>query len=126
MAQINANKAIAQTRMSIMVRGRLDNQEVDITCTGRFYDRVEKRDGKWKILKRNVIYEKDRMDLLDPSARLTLDPHRLNQYPEGYQHLAYLQSTHGAVVSPDLATGSGPALDALVLQAHEWLNAPSV
>jgi len=125
-AQINANKAIAQTRMSIMVRGRLDNQEVDITCTGRFYDRVEKRDGKWKILKRNVIYEKDRMDLLDPSARLTLDPHRLNQYPEGYQHLAYLQSTHGAVVSPDLATGSGPALDALVLQAHEWLNAPSV
>jgi len=123
-AQINGNKAIAQTRMSIMVRGALDNQVVDITCTGRFYDRVEKRDGKWKILKRNVIYEKDRMDLLDPSAQLTLDPHRLNKYPEGYQHLAYLQSTHGADVSVHLATGSGPALDTLVLEAQEWLNTP--
>ena len=123
-AQINGNKAIAQTRMSIMVRGALDNQVVDITCTGRFYDRVEKRDGKWKILKRNVIYEKDRMDLLDPSAQLTLDPHRLNKYPEGYQHLAYLQSTHGADVGVHLATGSGPALDTLVFEAQEWLNTP--
>jgi hypothetical protein len=124
-AQINGNKAIAQTRMSIMVRGVLENQVVDITCTGRFYDRVEKRDGKWKIFKRNVIYEKDRMDLLDPSAQLTLDLHRLNTYPEGYQHLAYLQSIHGADVSAHLATGSGPALDSLVFEAQEWLNTPS-
>jgi hypothetical protein len=123
-AQIKANKAIAQTRMAIMVRGSIDNQVVDITCTGRFYDRVEKRDGKWKILKRNVIYEKDRMDLLDPSARLTLDPSRLQQFPEGYQHLAYLQSSQGAQVSPHLATASGPALEALISQAQAWLNEP--
>ena len=123
-AQIKGSKAIAQTRMSIMVRGTLDNQEVDITCTGRFYDRVEKRDGKWKILKRNVIYEKDRMDLLDPSASLHLDPARLGQYPEGYRHLAYLQSTHGANVSAHLATGSGPAFDALVHEAQAWLDTP--
>jgi len=121
-AQIKGNKAIAQTRMSIMVRGMLDNQVVDITCTGRFYDRVEKRDGKWKILKRNVIYEKDRLDLLDPSASLSLDATRLAQYPEGYQHLAYLQSLHGAQVSPHLATGSGAALEALVAEAQNWLH----
>lgn len=122
--QVNGSKAIAQTRMSIMVRGSLDNQVVDITCTGRFYDRVEKRDGKWKILKRNVIYEKDRLDLLDPSASLRLDPARLQLFPEGYQHLAYLQSSHGAQVSPHLATGSGQALDDLISGAQTWLHEP--
>jgi len=122
-AQIKGSKAIAQTRMSIMVRGTVDNQLVDITCTGRFYDRVEKRDGKWKILKRNVIYEKDRIDLLDPSASLSLDHNRLQRFPEGYQHLAYMQSAQGANVSPHLATGSGPALDALISEGQAWLNA---
>ena len=123
-AQIVGDKAIAQTRMTIMVRGALEGHEVDVSCVGRFYDRVVKVGGEWKILKRNVIYEKDRMDLLDPSASLHLDPARLEQYPEGYRHLAYLQSTHGANVSPHLATGSGPAFDALVHEAQAWLDTP--
>jgi len=125
-AEVLGSKAIAQTRMAIMVRGTIEDQVVDITCTGRFYDRVEKREGKWKILKRNVIYEKDRMDLLDPSARLSLDASRLQMFPEGYQHLAYLQSLQGAHVSPHLATGSGPALEALVSEAQAWLHEPQV
>jgi hypothetical protein len=120
---IQGHKAIAQTRMSIMVRGQIEGLEVDITCTGRFYDRVEKRDGQWKILKRNVIYEKDRMDLVDPSATLKLDTLRLNQFPEGYQHLAYLQSLHGANVSTELATARGAALEKLTREAQAWLNA---
>ena len=122
-SSIRGHKAIAQTRMSIMVRGQLQGLDVDITCTGRFYDRVEKRDGNWRILKRNVIYEKDRMDLVDPSASLKLDTLRLNQFPEGYQHLAYLQSSHGANVSAELATSHGPALEKLILEGQTWLNA---
>jgi hypothetical protein len=119
---IRGCKAIAQTRMSIMVRGQIEGLEVDITCTGRFYDRVEKRGEHWKILKRNVIYEKDRLDLVDPSATLKLDTLRLNQFPQGYQHLAYLQSLHGANVSTQLATSRGPALDQLISEAQAWLN----
>jgi hypothetical protein len=122
-SSIQGHKAIAQTRMSIMVRGQLQGLDVDITCTGRFYDRVEKRDGHWRILKRNVIYEKDRMDLVDPSATLKLDTLRLNQFPEGYQHLAYLQSSHGANVSTELATSRGAALEKLILEGQTWLNA---
>lgn len=115
-------KAIAQTRMSIMVRGQLQGLEVDVTCTGRFYDRVEKREGQWRILKRNVIYEKDRMDLVDPSASLKLDTLKLNQFPDGYRHLAYLQSSHGANVSTELASSRGPALEKLILEGQTWLN----
>ncbi len=59
-ADVEGDRAIAQTRMSINVRSRLDGVEVDAVCHGRFFDRVEKRDGAWRIAKRSVIYEKDR------------------------------------------------------------------
>jgi len=41
-AEIKGDRAIAQTRMSINVRSRLDGVEVDAVCSGRFFDRVEK------------------------------------------------------------------------------------
>ena len=121
-SQIVGDKAIAQTRMTIMVRGALQGHEVDVSCVGRFYDRVVKNDGQWKILKRNVIYEKDRMDLVNPGTLLELDAQKLAQFPEGYRHLAYLQSSHGAQVSPHLATSQGEGFDRLVQEAQAWIH----
>jgi hypothetical protein len=123
-AQINGARAIAQTRMAIMVRSRLDGVEVDAACYGRFFDRVEKREGSWRIAKRSVIYEKDRIDPVDPGAGISLDPGLLERFPEGYRHLAYLQTKNGAQVNPNLPTARGEALEALLREAKAWLAAP--
>lgn len=53
----------------------------DVVCTGRFYDFVEKRNGRWGVVRRQPIYEKDRIDPVDPSASLALDPQKLSQFP---------------------------------------------
>lgn len=45
--EIQGSIAVAQTRMSILIRGMLDEQEVDVTSVGRFFDCVEKRQGTW-------------------------------------------------------------------------------
>jgi hypothetical protein len=121
MADIESERAIAQTRMSINVRSRLDGVEVDAVCTGRFLDRVEKREGAWRITKRSVIYEKDRLDPVDPQAGISLDPDLLGRFPEGYRHLAYLQTRNGAQVNANLPTASGPALERLLREAKAWL-----
>ena len=121
-ADIRGARAIAQTRMSINVRSRLDGVEVDAVCLGRFFDRVEKREGAWRIVKRSVIYEKDRIDPVDPQARISLDPELLGRFPEGYRHLAYLQTRNGAKVDPKLPTAAGEALEALVRNAKSWLS----
>jgi len=55
----------------------------------------EKRAGRWAISLRQPIYEKDRIDPLDPAAKLQLDPKLLEKFPEGYRHLAYLQTGIG-------------------------------
>ena len=67
----------------------------DVVCTGRFYDFFEKVGGKWLMVRRQPIYEKDRMDPVDPAATVKLDPAVLAKYPEGYRHLAYLQAQVG-------------------------------
>jgi SnoaL-like protein len=120
-AEIRSVRAIAQTRMSINLRSRLDGVEVDAVCLGRFFDRVEKRDGAWRIVKRSVIYEKDRIDPVDPQERISLDQELLGRFPAGYRHLGYLQTRNGAKVNPNLPTASGDALEKLMGEAKAWL-----
>ena len=120
---IKGNKAIAETRMILLVRGMLEGIEVDVTCYGRFYDRFVKPDGQWLIQKRMVVYEKDRMDVLDPALSLQLDHEELLKRPEGYRHLAYLQSRAGASITPDLPTPNSPQLARLYVEGQAWLGA---
>ena len=70
---IAGDRAISQVKMTINQRAEVDGVLVDVVCTGRFYDFLEKRQGRWGIVRRQPIYEKDRMDPVDPAARLTLD-----------------------------------------------------
>ena len=123
---IKENKAIAETRMILLVRGMLEGVEVDVTCYGRFYDRFVKLDGQWLIEKRMVVYEKDRMDVLDPALTLKLDQHELVNRPEGYRHLAYLQSHGGASITPDLPTPNSAALARMYAEGEAWLGADSL
>jgi hypothetical protein len=112
--------------MTINQRAPVDGVPVDVVCTGRFYDFFAKRGGRWGIVRRQPIYEKDRMDPLDPAATLRLDPALLGRFPEGYRHLAYLQTKNGFTVKPDLPQLKGPAVEALYAQGRAWLDgAPS-
>ena len=115
------NRAIAQTKMTISQRGPVDGVICDVVCTGRFYDFLEKRSGKWGIVLRRLVYEKDRCDPVDPAAKLSLDPDILKLYPAGYRHLAYLQHKIGYAVRKDLPGLEGPDLDALYAKGAAWL-----
>jgi len=119
-------RAIAQTKMTISQRGSVDGVAVDVVCTGRFYDFFEKRAGRWAIVRRQPIYEKDRLDPLDPAARLQLDAALLARFPEGYRHLAYLQTRLGFQVKPDMPQLRGPEVERLYAQGRAWLEGANI
>ena len=114
-------RSIAQTKMTISQRAPVQGVMVDVVCTGRFYDFVEERAGRWGIVMRQPIYEKDRLDPVLPDAKLSLDPDLLQQFPEGYRHLAYIQTRIGYTVKRDMPGLRGPEVEALYRRGKVWL-----
>ena len=122
-SDVAGNRAIAQTKMTISQRALVDGVLCDVLCTGRFYDFFEKREDKWGLVRRQPIYEKDRLDPVDPSAKLELDRTILDRFPEGYQHLAYLQTKVGYKVKEKGMPGlKGPEVEQLYAEGEAWLK----
>lgn len=119
---VKGDRAIAQTKMTISQRAPVESVICDVVCTGRFYDFFEHRDGRWGLVLRQPVYEKDRLDPVDPSAKLELDKNLLARFPEGYRHLAYLQTKIGYKVKPDMPGIEGTELDKLYLRGVDWLG----
>jgi hypothetical protein len=115
-------RAIAQTKMTISQRAAVEGVLCDVVCTGRFYDFLEQRDGRWGLVLRQPIYEKDRLDAVDGAEHPKLDRRLLESFPEGYRHLAYLQSRIGYRVKPDMPGLTGPAVEALYAKGDAWLT----
>jgi hypothetical protein len=120
--EVKNRRAIAQTKMTISQRAPVEGVICDVVCTGRFYDFFEQREGRWGLVLRQPIYEKDRLDPVDPSAKPVLDQDLLKRFPEGYRHLAYLQTKIGYKVEPEMPGLEGAQLDALYARGARWLD----
>jgi hypothetical protein len=82
---------------------------------------VTRVEGQWKLLHRQPIYEKDRIDPLVPGARLKIDAAALAALPEGYRHLAYIQTRIGYKVKLDMPVPKSAELEALYGRGQRWL-----
>jgi len=120
--EVVGSRAISQTKMTISQRGDVEGVTCDVVCTGRFYDFLEKRNDRWGIVLRQPIYEKDRIDPVSPAAKLELDAALLARFPEGYRHLAYMQTRIGYTVKPDMPGLKGEEVEQLYGRGAAWLR----
>ena len=121
--EVKDDRAVSMTKFLIHQRAALDGVLCDVLCNARHYDFWEKRGGKWGLVSRNTILDKDRIDPVNPGDEIRLDPEVLGQFPMEYQHLAYLQTKLGFSVDPDCPrlTG-GKALDEIYARGEAWLR----
>ena len=119
-------RAIAQTKMQISQRAMVHNVLCDVLCIGRFYDFFEKRKQRWGLVFRQPIYEKDRIDPVDSSKTVQLDLQLLNNFPDGYRHLAYLQTLIGYEIRGVRPTLRGPEVEVLYARGKSWLAGGSL
>jgi SnoaL-like domain len=120
--EVKGARAISQTKLTISQRARVHGVECDVLCTGRNYEFFEKRAGRWGLVLRQPIYEKDRIDPVDPAAELKLDQQKLATLPKGYRHLAYIQLGIGYQVKLDMPQLTGPEVEALYAKGAKWLE----
>ncbi len=118
---IAGDRAVAQTKMQIVQRAPVHGVMVDVTCFGRFSDALQRFDGRWGLRLRHPVYEMDIMVPVDAATRPALDTALLEAYPEGYRHLAYLQTQIGLTVTNGLPGTRGAATEALRARMARWL-----
>ena len=119
---LKRSRAIAQTKMTISQRVTIDDVLCDVVCTGRFYFFLEKRKARWGLVLFQPIFEKDRLDPVDPSAKMKLDDKLLARFPEGYRHLAYSLVRAGHQVKSNMPGLDGPELEAVYARGSAWLE----
>ena len=115
------DRAIAQTKMTISQRAPVHGTVVDVVASGRFYDFFARRDGRWGIVLRQPIYERDRWDPVVSGEVVAVDTAKLASFPDGFRHLAYLQTESGMTVKTDMPGRTGPVLEALYARGVAWL-----
>jgi hypothetical protein len=120
---LNGGRATTETNVAILVRQTIDGVEVDLTSNGRFLDRVEKRDGVWRIVERATLYEKDRLDPVEPSA--AFDAMMANsdaaKYPAQYRYMAYRVHAAGRSLAEPVHYDGRAETEALKARYAEWL-----
>src|SRR4030088_1207175 len=87
----NRDRAIAETNAIVVC----ENAVLGVGWEGhaRFYDRIERRAGVWKIADRQAIY--DMCTFTFPTGFVELDRRAVQKYPREYAPLAYLLEKSG-------------------------------
>jgi hypothetical protein len=119
---VTGARAISQTKMTITQRTTVHDVECDVVCTGRFYDFLERRDGRWGIVLRQPVYEIDRLQPVSGGPGPRLDAGLLERFPVGYRHLAYIQTQIGYDVKRDMPGLTGPEVQDLYRRGADWLS----
>jgi SnoaL-like domain len=115
-------RAVAETNVVILVRQKIGGVLVDMTSYARFLDRLEDASGAWRIVERTAIYERDRLDPVEPSENFdrlfkTLD---LSTYPEAYRYMAARLTAAGRTLSPVVYRDGSPHTKQLYRRYDAW------
>ena len=123
--RVAGDRAIGETSIVIHVRQDIGGVPVDMTSYGRFLDRLERRDGRWAIRERCAIYERDRLDPVEPSATFD-DLFRASDYsvfPAQYRYMAARLSAIGRALAPVVYRDGEAETAALYGRYDAWLAA---
>ena len=120
--EIVGEKALADSRMVVMSRKSIGSVEVDLTGFVRMIDCFVRADGRWRILERFPLYERDRLDLVDKTDAIDIDLTPLVDYPSGLRHIAFVQRANGRDIPAPMLAMSGKGFPAAYAKWRDWLQ----
>jgi len=117
-------RALAETNVTILVRQQIEGVWVDLTSRARFLDRIEKRDGRWRVVERAAVYEQDRLDPVEPSIVFVrmLQTANATQYPEPYRYMAYRVTAAGRALANPVHYDGLADTETLKARYDTWLQ----
>jgi len=122
--RIARDRALAETSIVILVRQTISGVLTDLTSYARFLDRLERRGGRWAIVERAAVYERDRLDPVEPSQGLQklFAESELSTYPEPYRYMAARLKAAGRALAPLIHYDAAPHTTELCARYEAWLG----
>jgi 3-phenylpropionate/cinnamic acid dioxygenase small subunit len=121
--RVNGERAFSRCHVDLCIRADIGGHEFDVQSWFRFFDLLEKRGGAWRIVTRTAVYEKDRIDPVDPGGvpdQLLADMD-FSGFPSAARHLCYLQQASGRPTVTEVVSVYSDEEAALREAGEKWL-----
>ena len=121
--EIAGARALVELPALIFDRLTFDGIEFDIFQYCRFVSRVIKTTAGWRLGSFEGIYQRDRMQTVDPRQPLPVDWDVIATLRPSYKFIGYTQVKRGYNVNPNLLGDDRPdLLDAFYAREQKWLK----
>jgi len=121
--RIVGDRALIESNGEVIVRLTFKGVECDTLAWTRFFSRVLRKDGVWRLQSWDAIYVKDRLDPLDWSNPPEIDREKLAQCRKAYRHFHYTIVEAGGHCNDDLPGDYRPeVVREFYADAERWLN----
>ncbi len=122
--RVNRDRAFSRCHANLYIRTTITGHEFDLQSWIRFFDLLEKRNSVWRIVKRTAVYEKDRLEPVDPRGvpKDFFDNMELAAFPASAKFLCYWQLCSGRSPSTNIISVYSNEERALTEQGEVWLE----
>jgi hypothetical protein len=118
------DRALVESNGQILVRMNFQGSDCDLASWTRFFSRVRREAGVWRLASWDSIYVKDRIDPLDPAKPPTIDWDAVAACRPAYRFFHYTITADGGHCNDDLPGDDRPdLLSRFYGDAERWLRA---
>ena len=122
--RVNGDRAFSRCHVNLYHRTIMDGHEFDLQSWFRFFDLLERRDGAWRIVKRTAVYDKDRIDPVDPRGipKDFFADMDLSAFPSSAKFLCYILGRLGLPPSTNIISVATEEERVLREDSEAWLE----
>ena len=122
--EINGDRATAESDLILFMRSLINGVELDIATWSRRFQLFAREKGEWKIFRRWVIYERDRMDPVDPTVapQSYYDAEALAKYPKQLRFHLWRNEMLGSPPEKNIVLRGSAQEDAAREEARKWMQ----
>ena len=122
--RVNQDRAFSRCHANLYIRNTIDGYEFDLQSWIRFFDLLERRDNVWRVVKRTAVYEKDRLEPVDPRGvpKDFFADMDLSVFPATAKFLCYSHQRSGRSPSTDIISVYSDEERALREEGEVWLE----
>lgn len=122
--RVEGDRGLVDSYGEIHNREAVAGTEVDILMYCRFFSRVARTDGGWRLASFDGIYLKDQLTPVDPGAESSIDWAEVERFPRpSYRVWAYTLSLKGYEIgTEELGEDRPQQIEEFMQAAEEWLH----